>query len=381
MATVFFIGHVWDHVNLEYVRPRFRFDGNVIQAALGEIFVRVDVLPGSHMVEMITEGYTFDEWGTWEPEEPGPFFDDVNANPTGIHSAENCYYFCYVHPAPDPLETEFVETYRGVDIFQYLVSGWYTFTYAGITYSLPLTLAEVRAAIDAVIDAVEEPTFIEVYRGYEIWRRPDDGLFFSNVTEYVTIIGETLEQIRVNIDTYITSMEDPALDPGPILEQLMTWIMNWVTLNLEGWLAPVYDWITAALAGAHAAWTATFGALATVVSDINAALTSLGTEMRDRWDTFSTLTLPSIWDTITSNAADAMATIDLKGTEMEASMDAKLVDFVMWVEDFVKLSDPYAFLKDPVGFITTAFNTLIAPHTEGIIKSFKEGFEEGQETG
>lgn len=381
MATIFVTGYVFDTVNQEYVRPKFLFNGTVIQAPLGEVFARVDVEPGSYTIEMITEGYTFDYWGAWEEDPYWPVFEDRYANPTIISTLDNSYFYCMVHLTPDPMETVFVENYRGVDIFQYLVSGWYTFTYAGITYSLPLTLAEIRAAIDDAMMAADEPELIETYRDVDIYWLPLQFIFWAFIEAGVYAIGDTLQDVKNQIDEFLDFIEDPPLDPGSIFEQLMTWIMNWITVSLPNWLAPVYGAIDAALAGANAAWTATFGALASVVDDLKAGLTSLGTELRGRWDTFTTLTLPSIWATITSNAADAMAAIDLKGTEMEASMDTKLVDFAVWVRDFVKLSDPYAFLKDPMGFITTAFNTLIAPFGEDVVRSFWEGFEEGQADG
>jgi len=58
-------------------------------------------------------------------------------------------------------------------------------------------------------------------------------------------------------------------------------------------------------------------------------------------------------------------------------LENRLVDFAAWVHGLLSELDPHNVLPDPQGYIATAFNTLIAPWVEGIVRSFWEGFEEG----
>ena len=51
---------------------------------------------------------------------------------------------------------------------------------------------------------------------------------------------------------------------------------------------------------------------------------------------------------------------------------------IKYVTNVIGALDPFGFLKDPQGYIKGVFDLLIAPWGHGLIKSFWEGFEEGQ---
>lgn len=223
----------------------------------------------------------------------------------------------------------------------------------------------------------EEPEFIETYREVDIYWLPTLDMYRAEVAVGYVATGLTLPEIRASIDEILAFLEPPEEPPDSLFAQVVAAIQVWVNEVIGGRLQPVYDWIDNVLAGARTAWEGLVADVVAYVDGVAAAVISLGGEVWDRWDTFTTLTLPSIWDTITSNAADVMGAIDLKGTELEASMDAKLVDFTAWVNGLFALLDPHAFLEDPLGFIKGAFNTFIDPWAEGIIKAFWEGLEEG----
>jgi len=425
MATVFFIGYVYDWHNEVWVRPKFLFDGVEIEAALGEEFARVDVDPGSPSIEMITEGYTFDGWDALDYGLPLPSFTDPWANPTDIHATSGCWYFAWVYPTPDPFETEYHSSYRGIDIYQYLVSLWYTFTYPDMVYAyetlqecydtiderqlvetylgvdiyqdaaslwytftaadmiwLYETLQECYDRIDGLLDPDPEPDeFIETYREYDIYRRPDEGLFYAIMTPEITAIGLTLVDVKESIDYYINLL-DPDEDPtGGIFAQVIAAMKKWVEDHITWRLQPVYDWVETLIAGAKLAWEGLVAGAVTLINAVSADLTSLATTVGDRWDEFNTLTLPLVWDTITEAFEAVAPLLDAMWTDIEAAIDTGLQAVGDYIDERLENYAPQGFQSDPVKYVQDHADIRYQLLTEAMIKSFWEGFEEGQKTG
>lgn len=286
-----------------------------------------------------------------------------------------------VTPEPDPTDTVFIENYRGVDIHQFVVSGWYTFTYDTVIYSFPNSLAEVRGYIDDILAAAEEPQFIETYKEVDIYWLPLLEVFRAQVAPGYLATSDTLPEIKIQIDDILAFLEEPEPSPGSILEQVLTQVMIWVGDSLDGWLQPLRDWVDASLAGARDAWENLVAGAVSMINSVSGALTNLGVELRDRWDTFNTLTLPSIWDTITNMFVGAINHIDTVNLNLRSFISNEFVDFAGWVEGLFAVLDPLGFLKDPLGYIKAAFDTLIEPWAGKLIESFLAGFEEGLEDG
>lgn len=378
-------GWLWDWQNEVFVQPRFLFDGELLEEVFGEIFIRVDAAPGDHTIEMVTEDFTFDNWGVWPEAENNPVFTDILINPTiiSIPSGVNIssLFFCTVHPSADPFETVFVETYRGVDIYQYVLSGWYTFTYDEIIYAQPPPLEDVRARIDTLIEEAGEPEFIETYRGVDIYWLPTLEVFKATVAPGYIAVAPTLDEIYPLIDEILAFLEDPDPDPTSILNQIMAQVMIWIDLNLAGWLQPLRDWVSGGFALAQEAWESLVADAVTLIAEVGGALALLGEEVRDRWDTFNTVILPGIGDAIAAVLVDVTAALDSFRVDIAAFITDELVVFATWVEGLLADLDPLGFLPDPDGYIATVFNTLISPWIEDIVESFWVGLEEGLEDG
>jgi len=253
---------------------------------------------------------------------------------------------------------------------------------AGASTSKTALITDIDLTLGPVEPPPPEPPedyIEETYRGVDIWWKVALEMFWAQVAVGYVAVSETLEEIYLRIDEILEFLEPPEEPPDGLFAQVVAAVQVWVNEIIGDRLQPVYNWIDNVLAGARSAWEGLVADAVSLISDVSGALFNLTVEVGDRWDAFNTLTLPGIFDFITSKADEISGTIDLAKTEIDESVITKFVDFAEWVRGLLAELDPHNILPDPQGYIATAFDTLIEPWVTKIVESFWTGLEEGLE--
>ena len=104
-------------------------------------------------------------------------------------------------------EPERVETYREYEIWTRWVAGRMDYTTPSPVDAASPTIEGIRMAIDSYIKSITpepEPELVEVYRGYEIWTRPQ----YNDYTTPPPIhsASSSIDGLRMAIDRYIQSI-------------------------------------------------------------------------------------------------------------------------------------------------------------------------------
>lgn len=293
---------------------------------------------------------------------------------------------------------DFIETYRGYDIYYYVPGeypGYQDDGYSAADIDLLFAfLPDLKGHIDALLEPEpppplppppppppepEEPEFVETYRDVDIYWLPDLEMYWAQVAVGYVAVAYTLEEMYPLIDEILDFLNPPEDPDEGLLAQIVAAIVAWVQENLGSHLQPIYDWIDVGLAAAQTAWEGLVADVVTYVNGVAEALTSLGEEVWDRWDEFNTVTLPGIGDALDTAVTDLTAALDTLGADLEAFIANELVDFAAWVEGLLADLDPHSLLPDPDSYIGTVFNTLISPWVEDIVKSFSDGLDEAME--
>lgn len=223
-----------------------------------------------------------------------------------------------------------------------------------------------------------EDYLADTYRGIEIWWLEGPHVFRAYIAGWGTAVTETLEEIYPYIDEALEWLEPPEEPEEGLFAQVVAAIKTWMLKNLPDWLLKWGKYID------------------NTITYLDKSINYWGDQITQYVDNSI-----NYWgDVIEKTFIDARQWIDNSITNIDRSvhqyftdarqyitnvigvsdevLNQRLIDTTKWVRDFFKLMDPMSFLEDPFGFIDTGFNTLIAPWAEGIVKSFWEGFEEGQ---
>ncbi|MBA7592483.1 hypothetical protein ES708_34668 [subsurface metagenome] len=223
----------------------------------------------------------------------------------------------------------------------------------------------------------EEPVFEKTYREVDIYWLPTTETFWAQVAPGYIAAGFTVEECEGVIDDILEFLE-PDEDPDEgLFAQVVAEIKMWVNNVIGDRLQPVYDWVDLLFAGARDAWEGLVAGAVTLINAVDTRLTNLATTVRDRWDTFNTLTLPSIWTAITNKGTEILAALDQAKVDLTASLTKGLDDVVTYIDGRILIWDPVGFLKDPLDYIGTAFTNLIDAWVHDLIGSLAEGLHIG----
>ncbi len=282
------------------------------------------------------------------------------------------------------MATEEIGEYRGCTLLKYLLDP--------PRYGSPCTIYlrknvdKVKADIDEELGPADPPppptdedSLVETYRGVDIWWKVDLELYWAQVATGYVAVASTLAEMYVSIDEILEFLEPPEDPADGLFGQIIAAVKVWVKKVMPDFLQPVYDWVDSLFAAGRDAWESLIADINTVIVDVNASLTSLATDVRDRWDTFTTETLPTIFSTITHKVGEVRDALIQAQLDLISYMIKGLADMTSYVDGRILVWDPIGFLKDPAGYITGVWNMLISPWVEGVMKSFGEGFEEGLE--
>jgi len=98
-------------------------------------------------------------------------------------------------------DKEYVETYRGYDIYYFVNIGVYGFQTGEEDWRY---FGSVDAARKAIDDMLDTPIFIETYRGYDIYQSPGTGRYYAvdpETGEQVSAYWTELEGLKAWLDT------------------------------------------------------------------------------------------------------------------------------------------------------------------------------------
>ena len=105
-------------------------------------------------------------------------------------------------------DKEYVETYRGYDIYFFFNIGVYGFQTGGGEWRY---FDSVESAENAIDDMLDQPIFIETYRGYEIYQSPGTRRYYAvdpETGEQVSTYWTELEGLKSWLDTLETEKEE-----------------------------------------------------------------------------------------------------------------------------------------------------------------------------
>ena len=185
--------------------------------------------------------------------------------------------------------------------------------------------------------------------------------------------------MHVTIDEILEFLEPPEDPEEGLFAQVVAAVKTWIMENIQPWLQQwgevVNNWITNVVEEITNVYNYVTESITNVVNNVYDYVTNVYNTTRE----YITNSYTYVTESITNNFSEVNEYVTNIIGVSEESLAEKITGVRAWVVDFVRLSDPYGFLKDPQGYIATAFNTLIAPWGQGIVKAFWEGFEEGLE--
>lgn len=254
------------------------------------------------------------------------------------------------------------------------------------TEYLRWTVDKVKDDIDVYRDGTPEPppeepadTFIETYREYEIWRRPDAGLFYSNMSATVTAIGETLALCRSSIDDYILILYPPEEPPDGLFAQIVANLKAWVLTNIQAWVTQWGkivnnvtnyiddslnywgDQVTQYIDNTITYWTEE-------ITNVYNDLRNYVTNTYNYW----TEEITEVYNTINEYVSNVT-------NVFQEYVTNNTYNTIQNITNIIGVLDPFGFLSDPQGYITGVWNMLIDPWAQDLIESFWKGLEEGLE--
>jgi len=223
----------------------------------------------------------------------------------------------------------------------------------------------------------ELPYYIETYRDIQIWYNPEYDFYRATISGVTTVYGETVEEVRAKIDEVLDGLEPPEDPLEGLFAQVVAAIKVWVQDNIISWVTQwgqvVNNWITNVVEEITNVYNYITEQITNVYNDLRTYVTNVFNTVNE----YVTNVFNAYNEYITNvhNTFNEYVT-NIIGVSEEILAE-RLVGLTTWVMDLFKTLDPQGILKDPLGYIKAAFDTLIAPWGEGIVKAFWEGFEEG----
>ncbi|MBA7619395.1 hypothetical protein ES703_26734 [subsurface metagenome] len=281
---------------------------------------------------------------------------------------------------------EYHSTYRGIEIMVWMPGSTHYTAYFDGDWHMAAKRSTLKAKIDDYLGPEPKPEpdedyLVETYRDVEIWWKAALNAFWAQVAVGYIATAPTLPEIKEEIDEILDFLEPPEDPDEGLLAQVIAAVQVWVNEVIGDRLQPVYDWIDTVLAGAEDAWEALVAGAVKITNDVSARLTTLATEVGDRWDNFTEVTLPGIWDTVDDKLGILKDAVREDLADLGTAIDTKLANLATYVDEQVAAVDTVGFFEDPVSYISGVFAVVGLLRENKIIESFLAGFEEGLDDG
>lgn len=220
-------------------------------------------------------------------------------------------------------------------------------------------------------------TYVETYRGVDIYLQPTTGFFTAHVEAGYNAVAVTIPELKVLIDDILEFLNPPEDPDDGLFAQIIMAVKVWVLEFIPEW---VLEWGTIV----NNYFTDIVENITNVYNDLRDYVTNVYNNVyetiNNTYNTFREY-ITNVYNYLTEEITNIYNNTYNYFTEVIGVtaewVDARLVDMTAYIDSRIALLDPTNFLVNPPEYISGIFSLLGLTRETEMIESFLAGLEEG----